>query len=87
MGKTAADSGSRGLTLRQLPEILGDAMPDLPKSAVGRHRLIRSLQQRFGANFRSLPGIKELVCEFDKEMEFEKKIATLGAIKYKAKGR
>lgn len=85
MGKTAAEKGSGGLRLGQLPEILGDAMPELPRTAVGRHRLIRSLQQRFGPNFRSLPGIKDLVAEFDKDLEFERKVATLGAIKYKPK--
>lgn len=66
-----------GLQLSQLPKILGDAMPELPRNPLGRHRLIRSLQQRFGKNFRSLPGIKDLVKEFDKEIEYDKKIAQM----------
>lgn len=86
MGKSAAGSGSSGnLKLSYLPEILGDAMPELPKSPVGRHRLIRALQQRFGSNFRSLPGIKNLMSEFDHDVEFEKRIARLGSIKYVGK--
>ena len=83
MGKTAASRGQHGLTLESLPDILGESMPDLPKNPVGRHRLIRALQQRFGLNFRSLPGVKDLVEEFDREIDFEKKVASLGLIKYR----
>lgn len=77
MGADASGSKGPGLTLSQLPKILGDAMPELPKNPLGRHRLIRSLQQRYGKNFRSLPGIKELVKQFDNEIEFEKKVAQM----------
>lgn len=85
MGSKASDRAGR-LSLGQLPEILGDAMPELPRTAVGRHRLIRALQQRFGPNFRSLPGIKDLVEEFDKDIEFERKIAQMKEIRYTRKG-
>ena len=84
MGKQAASSGSRGgLRLEQLGDILGDAMPDLPRNPVGRHRLIRSLQQRFGRNFRSLPGVGDLVKQFDSDIEMERKITRIQAIKYR----
>jgi hypothetical protein len=79
MGSKAASGG--GLSLKQLPEILGDAMPELPKNPVGRHRLIRALQQRFGNNFRALPGVKNLVKEFDNDVELEMKIARISAVK------
>ena len=82
MGKVAS-SEKRGLKLSQLGEILGDSMPELPRNQVGRHRLIRALQQRFGHNFRSLPGVKDLVREFDDDLEFEKKVAKVQAIKYR----
>jgi len=84
MGSKASDRSGR-LSLDQLPEILGDSMPELPRSPVGRHRLIRALQQRFGSNFRSLPGIKDLVDEFDKDMEFERKVAQMKTIRYTPK--
>lgn len=83
MGKSGADKASQGLRLEHLPDILGESMPELPRSPLGRHRLVRALQQRFGANFRSLPGIKDLVAEFDKDIEFERTVAKLGAIKYR----
>lgn len=84
MGTKAAGSGGR-LSLSQLPDILGDAMPELPRTAVGRHRLIRALQQRFGPNFRSLPGVMDLVKEFDLDLDLEAKVAQMRAIRYNPK--
>lgn len=80
MGADAAGK-SEGLRLSQLPEILGDSMPELPKNPLGRHRLIRALQQRFGKNFRSLPGIKDLVKQFDDDIAFETRLAKMKSIK------
>lgn len=79
MGSKAAGSG--GLSLKQLPEVLGDAMPELPRNAVGRYRLIRALQQRFGDNFRALPGVSSVVKEFDDEVDLDNKIAKIAALK------
>lgn len=81
MGSQAAGHGS-GLRLSHLHDILGDAMPELPRDQVGRHRLIMALHQRFGANFRSLPGITGLVKQFDDEIDFEKRVSQLKQIKY-----
>ena len=83
MGSKAAGSG--GLSLKQLPDVLGDAMPELPRNAVGRYRLIRALQQRFGDNFRALPGVSGLVKEFDEDIKFESRVNMLKAIKYERK--
>lgn len=78
MGSQASQGG---LTLAKLGDVLGDAMPELPRNPVGRHRLIRALQQRFGPNFRSLPGIKGLVKEFDDDVALEVRIAKIKQIK------
>lgn len=84
MGKAAANKAEGGgLRLEHLQELLGEGMPDLPKDAVGRHRLIRSLKNRFGNNFRSLPGVGELVKRFDDEIAMEHRISKLRAIKLK----
>lgn len=80
MGSKASEER---LSLKQLPAILGEAMPEMPKNAVGRHRLIRALQQRFGKNFRSLPGVTDLVKEFDDQIDLEVRIARIQAIKLK----
>lgn len=75
-------AGAHGhLTLSQLPHILGDSMPDLPRDQVGRHRLVRALRDRFGANFRSIPGVHGLIQQFDHEVELEIHIARLKALK------
>ncbi len=56
-------------------------MPELPRNSVGRHRLIRSLQQRFGPNFRTLPGVMGLVKEFDDDIKLEQRIGKLKALR------
>jgi len=84
MGSKAAASGS-SMRLSNLADILGDAMPEMPKNGVGRHRLVRALQQRFGSNWRSLPGVKDLVKEFDRSVDMENKIKSISAIKAKGK--
>lgn len=83
MGKSGADARGQ-LSLKDLPALLGDGMPELPRDAVGRHRLIRALQQRFGANFRALPGVSDLVKQFDSEVDFEGQVKRLNSIKLEA---
>jgi hypothetical protein len=80
MGSAGANNAGN-LQLKHLPQILGDAMPHLPRNQVGRFRLIKALQQRFGDNFRALPGVSGLVKQFDSEIEFEDKIDRIKAIK------
>lgn len=67
-GGNAASGGQR-LQLSDLPALLGDKMPKLPVSHVGRRRLVKALQVRFGDGYRNLPGITELIDDFDKEIE------------------
>ena len=80
MGATGSQKAGN-LRLEHLPQILGDAMPDLPRNQVGRYRLVRALQQRFGDSFRSLPGVSGLVEQFDKEIDFEDHVEKIKAIK------
>lgn len=81
MGRSGASKSESGLKLEHLQELLGDSLPELPKNAVGRFRLIRSLQQRFGKNFRSLPGVGDLIKQFDGDLEFEKRLQKIRSIK------
>ena len=81
MGSGPANQVQGGLKLSNIHQILGDATPELPFNSVGRHRLVRALQQRFGPNFRSLPGIKGLIKEFDDNLAFEDKIRSMKSIK------
>lgn len=83
MGKKSEEIAERGLSLDDLPEILGEAMPELPKSEVGRFRLVRALRNRFGANFRSLPGVSNVIKEFDGKLADARVIEKIKGIKAK----
>lgn len=69
MGKTG-DKGGK-LSLDDLPDLLGEGMPELKFHALGRVRLINALRNRFGDGYRSVPGISALLGEFDKESQIE----------------
>jgi len=85
MGKAGAEKAKSGLSLADLPDVMGEAMPDLPKNAVGRYRLLRGLKARFGPNFRSLPGVTNVLKEFDSVIETELKIQKMRSIKLGSK--
>lgn len=80
MGK-AAGSGSKKLTLDDLGELLGERMPKLQFSPVGRLRLTTALRNRFGDNYRNLPGIDEIMKEFDDHANFNVKLQEMKMIK------
>lgn len=63
--------GAQGMSLKDLPDILGEKMTELPKNKIGRYRLVRSLRNRFGNEYRNIPGIKDLIGEFDEEIRFQ----------------
>lgn len=67
MGKSAE---KRDLSLDDLQELLGDRMPNIEFSPVGRLRLITALRNRFGDNYRQLKGIDGILREFDEESRF-----------------
>lgn len=72
LGELLGKAGSKtDLSLKDLPQILGEKMPELPKDRIGKFRLIQSLQLRFGDGFRNIPNIKNILEEFDKEVETE----------------
>lgn len=66
-----AGSNSDHLSLEDLPTILGEKMPELPKNRIGRFRLINALQVRFGNGYNNIPGVKNIIKQFDEEMKLE----------------
>ena len=64
-------SGGHEIDLHDLPHLLGDNMPKLEFHALGRVRLVQALRRRFGANYRSVPGIAGLMTKFDHEAKIE----------------
>jgi hypothetical protein len=74
---------SRKLTLDDLGDILGERMPKLSFTPVGRYRLTTALRNRFGESYRNLPGIDDILKEFDKESEHTLKLSEMKMIKAK----
>ena len=69
------------LELKDLQQILGEKLPELPFNAIGRIRLIKSLRNRFGAEFRNIPRIRNLISKFDKEIATEANLHRVKNIK------
>lgn len=77
MGSKTPGAKEKGLTLEDLPKLLGEGMPKLEFHALGRVRLINALTNRFGTNYRSVPGISEVLGQFDKAADQEKQFHEL----------
>lgn len=83
MGKAGGKSST--LSLKDLPDLLGEQMPDLPKNEVGKFRLMRALKIRFGNGFRNIPGVNGIMREFAEEVDFEHRINKIKNIKVEKK--
>lgn len=81
MGGSAEKIKERKISLNDLPDLLGERMPKMEYSPVGRYRLTQALRNRFGDNYRNLPGMSEVLQEFDKEAEFNIAIQKMKLIK------
>jgi len=64
-------SSKQSLGLEDLPDILGEKMPELPLNRVGKYRLINALKQRFGVGFRNIPMVSGIIKEFEQQMDDE----------------
>ena len=73
MGAKGSEAKASGLDFGDLEKLLGEGMPKLEFHALGRVRLIRALKNRFGANYRSVPGINDLMSKFDQAAQTELK--------------
>jgi len=81
MGSKGGSAKAKSLSLDDLGEILGERMPKLEFSPVGRLRLTTALRNRFGDNYRNLPGIDGILKEFDQEAKFKVKLMEMKMIK------
>lgn len=71
------------LSLSNVQDVLGEKMPTLPKNKVGRYRLMMALRNRFGNGYRNIPGVKDVMSEFDEEIQYQKLHKKLSDIKVK----
>lgn len=84
MGGAGSQAAKRKLSLDDLGELLGERLPRLEYSPVGRLRLTTALRNRFGDSYRTLPGIEDLLKEFDDEAKFNVKKMQMRMIGKKA---
>lgn len=85
MGSKGAEAKKRKLSLTDLEGLLGERMPKLEYTPVGRLRLTTALRNRFGDSYRNMPGIDDIMSEFDKESAFTVKLQQMKMIKAKGK--
>lgn len=71
LGSKGEAAHSRGIELSDLPSLLGEGMPKLEFHALGRVRLMRALETRFGRGFRAVPGVQQIIAKFDHEAKIE----------------
>lgn len=81
MNEVMGKAGAQKITLERLPEILGEKMPRLPLNRVGKVRLIQALRNRYGASYRNLPGVSDVLKEFEAATEHDDTLAKLRKIK------
>jgi len=87
MGSGGSKAKSKDLSLSDLGTLLGEKMPKLEFSPVGRLRLTSALRNRFGDGYKNLPGIDSILKEFDKEAKFNVKMQEMKMIKAASKGK
>lgn len=83
MGSKGAETKKRKLSLTDLEGLLGERMPKLEYTPVGRLRLTTALRDRFGDSYRNMPGIDDIMKEFDKESVFNVKLQEMKMIRGK----
>lgn len=82
---SSAPSGGKKLSLDDLGDLLGERLPKLEFTPVGRLRLTTALRNRFGESYKNLPGISDIMSEFDKEIAFNVKVHQMKMIRPKGK--
>lgn len=82
--KSAASSAKKKLTLEDLPDLIGEGLPEINFDAVGKHRLVTALRNRFGDGYRNITAAKDIIADFEEKRSFEQKLSDLRAIKYKS---
>ena len=86
LGKKGASSSSqRKLTLEDLGDLIGEGLPEINFDAVGKHRLLTALRNRFGDGYRNISAAKDIITDFEEKRRFEERLQDLRAIKYKPK--
>ena len=84
MGSSGSKKEGRKLTMDDVKDLLGERMPSMEFSPVGRIRLINALKGRFGTGFRNLPGISDIIKDFDQQAKFQVEVERMKQIRGKS---
>lgn len=60
------------MDLGPIKDVLGDAMPEITPTPLGRYRLVSALQNKFGSNYRNTPSALKALTHFDNEHKYFK---------------
>lgn len=63
------DEPSLQIHMGPIHEALDGQSPELDETAVGRHRLISALTQRYGQGFKLIPAAKKALEHYDREAD------------------
>jgi len=85
MGSKGSSAKKRELGLNDLEDLLGERMPKLEYSPIGRLRITTALRNRFGDNYRNMPGIDSIMREFDDHASFSVRLQEMKQIKPRKK--
>ena len=72
MGKHGGNAQSGGLSMENIHDLLGHEMPSIDYTPLGRIRLSRALQRRFGSNYKNIPGISQIINDFENKYKLER---------------
>lgn len=66
-GSKLADKES--FDMGDLPDLLGEKMPHIDFTRVGRIRLMSALRNRFGDDFRNMKSVTGIIQDFDTKLK------------------
>lgn len=58
------------MNMGPIKDVLGDDMPEIGPTPLGRFRLISALANKFGQNYKNIPKAKKALDHFDNEHKF-----------------
>lgn len=86
LGSAGAQAAKgKKLTLDDLPDLIGENLPEINFDAVGKHRLVTALRNRFGEGYRNVTAAKDIIADFEEKRKFEDRLSELKEIKYSPK--
>lgn len=71
-------SGPGQMDMDPIKRILGEDMPEITPTPLGRYRLITALKNKFGPSYRNYPQASEVLEHFDGELNYFSKIREMG---------